>query len=275
MNQLKLIDTDGDHIEFRLSAGGKLQEYVNGKLEIARVRTLKFRSADGLVIDDGGDFNLRPYEQEQKAAALRALAAQARNPPVRWLGDVPTAKAYERLVFVDLDGDAVEFRLPSHYKALQLYINGELEIPTVRTLNYRRADAAVLDGLGEIRFRPEDHLEKVAELYEFASRAGVKWRGDVPSVLPCVKPPQQFAMDGEDTDAEDTPKKSACAEIFNLDADRASDVSSDDSWSDVDPFNLLDRSMPALMAFEAREMEPKDWEDDWNEVEAWEIISTL
>merc|ERR1739847_194171 len=138
-NQLHMVDTEGDRIEFRLSATGNLQEFVNGKLEIAKCRMIMYRRADGLISDDSGDFNLRPYEQEAKAAALRSLVLRTRVPTaVQWLGDIPTAKPDDRLVIIDRDGDAIEFRLCHGSFVLQEFVNGKLEVPNVRMLTYNK-----------------------------------------------------------------------------------------------------------------------------------------
>jgi len=87
--ELILTDTDGDKLEFRLTDLLKLQEYVNGELEIAEIRKLTFDLSSGLVTDETGSFNLPFTQSIEKAAVLRSIAHQA---GVEWAGDEPSQR---------------------------------------------------------------------------------------------------------------------------------------------------------------------------------------
>jgi len=170
-------DTDGDALEFRLTAQGRLQELQGGRIEIAEVRVLEYVAAEGLMKDAGGDFNFRPEERDDKVMALRALAACA---GVAWHGDEPRVPECVRVT--DADGDALEFRIAADGR-LQEYVNGELEVGDVRRLTYSRRDGRVFDGEGDFRLRAPECLEKSVLLRALAARAGVEWSGDEPVPL--------------------------------------------------------------------------------------------
>jgi len=172
--QFSFEDTDGDVIEFRVTTAGRLQQFVNGELELAHVRTLNYRIADALIQDDTGDFNFRKADQANKAAVLRTLAVHA---GVTWRGDEPAAAT--ELQFVDTEGDVIEFRLSTSGK-LQEYVNGDLEISEVHELTYSSKEGMIIDDDGEFQLKPEDRLENAVLLRALAFRAGVVWRGDEP-----------------------------------------------------------------------------------------------
>jgi len=67
---VEIVDTDGDRIRFVL-VGGRVEEWVNGRREIARLARCTVDAAAGRVRDDTGAFTVPP---EGRAAALAALA---------------------------------------------------------------------------------------------------------------------------------------------------------------------------------------------------------
>lgn len=83
---VRLVDTDGDVLEFGLTESGKLHESTNGKVELEEVQSLKFDYDCGSVTDDTGVFKIPSSTCMQKVAALRSLAEQA---GVAWSGDEP------------------------------------------------------------------------------------------------------------------------------------------------------------------------------------------
>lgn len=181
---LRLQDTDGDALEFRLTPDGKLQEFVNGKLELKQVRTLRYRAADGLIRDDTGEFNLRLEDRELKAIALCAVARIAN---VMWVGDTPAPLCTLRLV--DQTGVLISFVLCESSQKLAWYADGELRNLDVRAVSYGiKTGTVTLDAnpcvgaciRGSFRIRPDERLEKSLLLCELSGRASVTWHGEKP-----------------------------------------------------------------------------------------------
>jgi len=118
--ELILTDTDGDTLEFRLTDECKLQEYVNGKLEIAEIRKLTFDLSSGLVTDETGSFNFPSTQCIEKAAVLRSIAHQA---GVEWAGDEPShcvALPAAAPAVLDIENCASdwEYKCPKRWEAL-------------------------------------------------------------------------------------------------------------------------------------------------------------
>uniref|UniRef100_A0A7S4V7W3 Uncharacterized protein n=1 Tax=Alexandrium monilatum TaxID=311494 RepID=A0A7S4V7W3_9DINO len=171
---LCLRDTDGDAIEFRLAADGRLQELVNGSLELVSVGVLSYSAALGVVEDDAGDFEIVPEELPEKVLVLRVLAWRA---GVSWYGDEPAGLAQCSLL--DEEGDQLHFQV-SPSGRLQEYVNGALGLERVQRLSYDRDRGCVTDDAGEFRLLRQERLEKAVLLRLLARHVGVPWCGDDP-----------------------------------------------------------------------------------------------
>jgi hypothetical protein len=78
----------GDRLIFRISdTTGTLQEYFNGKLELAKVLHVTYNKYLGSITDQDWDFRIRPDECVEKVYLLRHLCWRAGVP---WNGDKPT-----------------------------------------------------------------------------------------------------------------------------------------------------------------------------------------
>jgi len=186
-SSLRLRDTKNNLIEFRLSLDGKLQEFVNDRLQNAEVRRLTHRAWDCLIKDDIGEFNLRPEDNKCKAAALNALAALA---GVQWTGD-QLSPTYE-LQLVDIAGDLHAFHVSTETRRVQKFINGTLRAANLRKLSFIGSTGTVVDGTGrsgQFRIKPHERLEKALILHELCGRGGVAWLGDAPLCQKRFTPP--------------------------------------------------------------------------------------
>lgn len=177
-------DTDCDLIEFRLTAAGKLQEFVNHKLELGDVRNLKYKATSSMIEDDTGDFNFRYDEQIAKCTILRTFATLSGVP---WHGDEPAS--LKKLSITDSEGDIIEFRL-SEDEVLQEFVNGKLEISEVRQISYSSTDGTIIDDSGEFRLVARNRLEESILLRVMAFQANISWIGDDPlqMLLKWIKP---------------------------------------------------------------------------------------
>eukprot|EP00930_Biecheleria_cincta_P027431 TRINITY_DN19278_c0_g1_i1.p1 TRINITY_DN19278_c0_g1~~TRINITY_DN19278_c0_g1_i1.p1 ORF type:complete len:358 (-),score=86.35 TRINITY_DN19278_c0_g1_i1:178-1251(-) len=190
---MEILDTDGDRLEFRITATGTLRQYVNGKLEIRDTRSLKYSQADGKVSDDTGVFQLREEVRIEEALGLRILAARC---GVVWSGDEPSPAS--SLVLTDTDGDKLEFVLTEAGK-LQELNNGKPELDEVRKLHFDFSSGVVHDDSGQFGLREQHCLQQIAVLYSLAQQAGVEWSGDDPFRPREAVPPK--ALDIENCDS--------------------------------------------------------------------------
>jgi len=110
--RVKLIDSDGDVIEFRATTDGRLQEYVNGKPEGDSVRRLAYSSSQLCIFDGVGIFCIKPTECLEKCMLLRILAARA---GVEWSGDEPVPLK-QLAVASWLEQFSRHSRVPAHAK---------------------------------------------------------------------------------------------------------------------------------------------------------------
>jgi hypothetical protein len=193
---LRLRDTDGDKIEFRLAPDGKLQEFVNDRLELPEVHYLRYRGTTGVVQDSTGDFKLRKANRNQKARVLQVLAEFAGVPcsfrKIRPVGE---------LKLVDCDQDVILFRRSSKLRKLQLYINGALEPQEVDEIAYNLEEGLITTRVGYFYIKPEERFEKAWLLRHFCYQAKVDWSGDEP--LLWTTRPYGCSLEGPSTDTED------------------------------------------------------------------------
>uniref|UniRef100_A0A7S4Q2Y8 Uncharacterized protein n=1 Tax=Alexandrium monilatum TaxID=311494 RepID=A0A7S4Q2Y8_9DINO len=178
---LCLRDTDGDAIEFRLAADGRLQELVNGSLELVSVGVLSYSAALGVVEDDAGDFEIVPEELPEKVLVLRVLAWRA---GVSWYGDEPAGLAQCSLL--DEEGDQLHFQV-SPSGRLQEYVNGALGLERVQRLSYDRDRGCVTDDAGEFRLLRQERLEKAVLLRLLARHVGVPWCSELHAGGPILR----------------------------------------------------------------------------------------
>lgn len=172
---MELIDRDGDRIEFYIDGiTGKLKEYVNGKLEIPEIKTMRYSMSEGTITDETGVFQIAKEEQIEKALGLHALALRA---GVLWEGDEP-APANE-LLLTDTDGDKLEFVLLDG--KLQELNNGQVEIREMRKLTFKYSEGLIIDDTGEFHLPKMECIQKAAALRSLAEQAGIQWEGDEPS----------------------------------------------------------------------------------------------
>ena len=76
VQEVVITDTDGDLIVFKLSPdGSRVQEFVNGSLEIDDVRDVQIHAEQGIVRDSKGRFSIKHEEREEKIADLVVLLA--------------------------------------------------------------------------------------------------------------------------------------------------------------------------------------------------------
>jgi cytochrome c1 len=101
--QVSITDTDGDTMVFKLSADeSRVEEWVNGALEIEDVKQMQMDVETGVVRDAKGRFTVRPEEREEKLQALNALLGR--------VGVVikPLQVAPAQTVYIDVDLNASE-----------------------------------------------------------------------------------------------------------------------------------------------------------------------
>jgi len=212
-DELRFNDDDGDEILFKLH-GGRLQQYMNGQLEIGDVQSLSYSHLDRKVRDDTGEFTLRPGESSATPYRLHVLAKKANVP---WRGDEPPCPAdgeapaaaqqagnLHSLVrfrsqsceapcqglsslsaglapsvrFKDTDGDDIIFKLLDG--RLQQHVNGRLEIEALQSLTWNSPTREITDEKGVIELCPEESPATVGALHKLAVEASVVWQGDVP-----------------------------------------------------------------------------------------------
>eukprot|EP00927_Polykrikos_kofoidii_P075110 TRINITY_DN71171_c0_g1_i1.p1 TRINITY_DN71171_c0_g1~~TRINITY_DN71171_c0_g1_i1.p1 ORF type:complete len:353 (-),score=63.64 TRINITY_DN71171_c0_g1_i1:35-1093(-) len=101
--ELTIVDTDGDRIDFRLTQAGKLEEHVNGDLEISDIRKLHFNLSAGLINDQTGEIGLPTQHCIENAAVLRSMAQQA---GVMWVGDEPGLPVVKPEGILDIENSA-------------------------------------------------------------------------------------------------------------------------------------------------------------------------
>ena len=79
--EVTITDTDGDEMMFKLSPdGSRVQEWVNGALEIDQVKWIQMDAQTGSVRDSKGRFTLQTDQIEIKMQALTALLVIALIP---------------------------------------------------------------------------------------------------------------------------------------------------------------------------------------------------
>jgi hypothetical protein len=193
---LRLRDTDGDKIEFRLAPDGKLQEFVNDRLELPEVHYLRYRGTTGVVQDSTGDFKLRKANRNQKARILQVLAEFA-GVPCSFGKIRPVCE----LKFVDCDQDVLLFRRSSKAGKLQQYINGALEPKEIGEIAYNLEEGMITTRNGYFYIKPEERFEKAWLLRHFCYQAKVDWCGDEP--LLWTTRPSSCSLEGPSTDTDD------------------------------------------------------------------------
>jgi len=101
--QVSITDTDGDTMVFKLSADeSRVEEWLNGALEIANVQQMQMDIETGVVRDEKGRFTVKPEERDEKLQALNALLGR--------VGVViePLQVAPAQTVYIDVDLNASE-----------------------------------------------------------------------------------------------------------------------------------------------------------------------
>lgn len=99
-HEVSITDTDGDTMTFKLTPdGSRVQEFVNGALEIDEVKFVQMDAETGVCKDSKGRFTVQPQQREQQMQALTALLARV---------GVATTPAPVQTVYIDVDLDAPE-----------------------------------------------------------------------------------------------------------------------------------------------------------------------
>eukprot|EP00931_Biecheleriopsis_adriatica_P035658 TRINITY_DN20541_c0_g1_i2.p1 TRINITY_DN20541_c0_g1~~TRINITY_DN20541_c0_g1_i2.p1 ORF type:complete len:342 (+),score=75.73 TRINITY_DN20541_c0_g1_i2:63-1088(+) len=148
-------------------------DFASLRVGLCDLSSLTYSSADGIVRDDTGTFQLREEDRVEEALGLRMLAARCN---VAWRGDDPSPAS--QLALIDTDGDKLEFMLTDAGKLCELN-NGQLELEEVRTLHFNFSSGTIQDDSGEFTLS-QRCMQQVAVLYSLAQQSGTKWSGDDP-----------------------------------------------------------------------------------------------
>jgi hypothetical protein len=158
MDQVALIDTDGDKIVFVLSTDGKkLSEYVNGALEIDAVSWLVIDLEASKVRDQMGSFSVEP--SSENIAGLFKLSDFAK------CADVTVSDKYETLA----QRRGVEAKVD---------IDIDLSDPSAQSKMRADAEGAIASACRSMGRDPKDAFKALSTLFSGLQQAGLDAAGD-------------------------------------------------------------------------------------------------
>lgn len=186
--EVSFNDTDGDRIDFRVSKGGMLEEYINDVRVTGQVCSLqvniRLRTLDS---GTGGPTSIQTedLELEEKVFVLRIMAFIAN---VEWSNEEPSMCNEEPSIvcmsFTAADGQFFKFdycsspsKLIADRGASQMIVHNIKYLGARSTRHRNRSIFKVNNGGDAFEINGGSHSQKVVALEYLAKKAGVQWEG--------------------------------------------------------------------------------------------------